>query len=283
MFIPKIAAVHDLSCVGRCSLSVIIPTLAKLGAQVCPLPTSILSSHLGGYHNISITDCTEKMSAIYGAWEQENINFDCIYTGYLASHAQISTVEEFIYRFSKDSLVVIDPVMGDHGKLYSKYTPDMQRAMRSLVHKARLITPNYTEACFLLEEEYIGTHRSLELAYSYLLRLADFGIEQVVITGIRLIDGRIANVAYDSSTQSFFTAYSPLVGANYPGTGDIFTSVLLGYLLLDLPLDIALLNASQFAYECISLTYSLNTPVREGVLLELLLDSLNKEGVGCEN
>ena len=115
MLIPKVAAVHDLSCFGRCSLSVIIPTLSRLGTQVCPLPTSLLSSHLGGYQNISITDCTQKMSEIYSAWQHEDINFDCIYTGYLASHDQISTVEEFIDKFSDESLVVIDPVMGDHG------------------------------------------------------------------------------------------------------------------------------------------------------------------------
>lgn len=283
MLIPKVAAVHDLSCFGRCSLSVIIPTLSRLGTQVCPLPTSILSSHLGGYKHISITDCTEKMAAIGQAWEQENISFDCIYTGYLASPDQISTVEEFIDNFSADSLVVIDPVMGDHGKLYSKYTPDMQQAMRRLINKARLITPNYTEACFLLDEEYLNVHSNLDLAYSYVVRLAELGIEQVVITGIHLTDNRIANVAYDRNTQSFFTAYSPKVPANYPGTGDIFTSVLLGYLLLDLPLDIALLNATKFAYECINLTYQQNTVPREGVLLELMLDALTREGIDCEN
>lgn len=282
MIIPKIAAVHDLSCFGRCSLSVIIPILSKLSTQVCPLPTSVLSTHLGGYSHISATDFTDKMTDIYTAWQSEQIQFNCIYTGYLASDAQIATVNDFIDKFNEHSLVVVDPVMGDNGKLYSKYTSQMQTAMRQLITRADIITPNYTEACFLLEEEYIAIHTNLDKIYSYLVRLAEFGSKKVVITGVHLADNSIANVAYDADTQEFFTTYSPKVPAHYPGTGDIFTSSLIGYLLLDFSLDMALLQATRFVYECIDLTYKLGTQPREGVLLESLLDMLTREGVTHE-
>lgn len=283
MIIPKIAAVHDLSCIGRCSLSVIIPILSKLSLQVCPLPTAILSSHLGGYEHISSTDCTNQMTDIYTAWQQENINFDYIYTGYLASSEQITTVNEFIDKFSKNALIVIDPVMGDNGRLYSKYTANMQQSMKQLITRADLITPNYTEACLLLDEKYIPLHDNLDQAYDYLLRLAEFGSKQVVITGIQLNDNRIANIAYDSSTQIFFTAYSAKIPVHYPGCGDVFTSTLLGYLSLNYSLDVALAYATKFVYTCVKLTHELSTPPREGVLLESLLDVLTKEGVALDN
>lgn len=283
MIIPKIAAVHDLSCIGRCSLSVIIPILSKLSLQVCPLPTAILSSHPGGYKHIANTDFTEQMTDIYTAWQQENINFGYIYTGYLASPEQITTVNEFINKFSQNTLVVIDPVMGDNGYLYSKHTPNMQQAMKQLITRADIITPNYTEACLLLDEEYIPIHDNLDQAYDYLLRLSAFGSKQVIITGIHLKDDRIANVAYDSYTQIFLTAYSPKIPVNYPGCGDIFTSVLIGYLSLNYSLDIALAYATRFVYSCVQLTHELNTPPREGVMLETLLDTLTKEGICLNN
>ena len=154
-FVPKVAAVHDISCFGRCSLTVIIPVLSAMGIQVCPLPTAVLSTHLGGFKELAFCDFTGYMPAFFHHWKKEGIAFNGIYSGFLASEEQIDIVQQFIDEFSPNQpLVVVDPVMGDEGKLYSIYTPQMQEQMKRLVRKADIITPNYTEACFLLGKTY---------------------------------------------------------------------------------------------------------------------------------
>ena len=143
--VKKVAAIHDLSCVGRCSLTVIMPILSCMGIQVCPLPTAILSTHLGGFRKVAFHDLTSEMPGFFGHWRSEGIVFDCLYSGFLASAEQISVVLEFIDSFSANRpLVLVDPVMGDDGKLYSVYTAKMQEHIRQLVRKADVITPNYT-------------------------------------------------------------------------------------------------------------------------------------------
>lgn len=274
MRIPKVVAVHDLSCYGRCSLSVIMPILANLQIQVCPLPTAVLSSHLGGYQNIAVMDFTEKLADIYHNWQKESLEFDCFYSGYLASPEQIKVVEAIFKSAPAHVLKVIDPVMGDHGKLYSKYTEKMQTEMRKFILNADLITPNYTEACFLLNENYQETLENLDIIYEYLLRIANWGIKQTIITGVNLSSGQIANVGYNSDSGMFFVSYSPKLPVHYPGTGDIFTSVLLGYILLGLDTSIALQRATEFVYRCIEETYTQGTPTREGVLLEQILSEV---------
>lgn len=275
MIIPKLAALHDLSCVGRCSLSVIMPILSNMQVQVCPLPTAVLSSHLGGYSNVASVDCTDNMQEIYTCWQKENISFDCLYTGYLDSHKQIDVVKDFLQKFkTQDTLVAIDPVMGDNGRLYSKYTSAMQQKMRELIVGADIITPNYTEACFLLNEQYQTCLQDENIIFDYLLRLADFAIEKVVITGIPLGEDCLVNMAYDKATGVFLQAKSPKLPVHYPGTGDIFTCVLLGYLLKDFDLGSALHGATEFVYKCIDLTYKNDTSPREGVLFEAVIGEI---------
>lgn len=271
MIIPKVVAVHDLSCYGRCSLSVIIPILSNLQVQVCPLPTTILSSHLGGYKNIAAVDLTDKLEEIDRNWQNEGLEFDCLYSGYLASPEQIKIVDTIFKKAKGNVLKVIDPVMGDHGKLYSKYTEEMQLEMRKFILNADIITPNYTEACFLLGEPYQEVQENLETIYEYLLRLAAWGIKNVIITGVNLASGQIANVGYNSDEEIFFVNKSPKIPVHYPGTGDVFTSVLLGYLLLGNDISIALQKATDFVYKCIEKTYEQQTPIREGILLEALI------------
>ncbi|MBP2658756.1 MAG: Phosphomethylpyrimidine kinase type, partial [Firmicutes bacterium] len=126
-FVPKVAAVHDISCFGRCSLTVIMPVLSAMGIQVCPLPTAVLSTHLGGFKDLAFCDFTNHMPDFFHHWKKEGITFHCIYSGFLASEEQIDVVQHFIDEFSSNHpLVVVDPVMGDEGKLYSIYTPHMQ-------------------------------------------------------------------------------------------------------------------------------------------------------------
>ena len=148
--IPRVAAIHDMSGFGRCALTVIIPVLSTLGIQVCPMPTAIMSTHTGGFSDISFTDLTDSMDAYMDHWKKIDLKFDGIYSGFLGSADQIEIVSRFIDTFDNgDTLVVIDPVMGDDGVLYQTYNNEMQNKMRQLVSKAHVITPNMTGNCIL--------------------------------------------------------------------------------------------------------------------------------------
>jgi pyridoxine kinase len=280
--IPRVAAVHDISCFGRCSLTVIIPILSSMGIQVCPLPTAIFSTHLGGFKDIAFCDFTDRMPAFYRHWKQEGITFDCIYSGFLASEQQIDTVTHFIDEFSGNQpLVLVDPVMGDEGRLYSVYTPTMQEHMKRLVSKADIITPNFTEACFLLGERYEEQVVEPERLKQWLIRLADFGPSIVIVTGIPLINQQIMNIGYERESGSFQEVVCEHIPARYPGTGDIFASVVAGALLYKLSLPVAMKLAADFVATAIKATFVAGTPAREGVLLESALPRLGEEWAKC--
>lgn len=285
--VPRVAAIHDLSCFGRCSLTVIMPILSAMGVQVCPLPTAVFSTHLGGFKDIAFCDFTERMPDFFHHWKKERIAFDCIYSGFLASEEQIQVVSQFIDAFSQNRpLVLVDPVMGDEGKLYSIFTPRMQERMRTLVAKADIITPNYTEACFLLGEPYREEPFEKETLKKWLVRLADFGPSMVIMTGIPLTKDTIFNMAYHREEDTFWEVSSLSIPARYPGTGDAFASVLAGALLHGQSLPAAMQMAADFVAMGIKNTYEAKTPTREGVLLEPALPWLclqmvakNKEDV----
>lgn len=268
---PRVAAVHDLSCFGRCSLTVIIPTLSCMGIQVCPLPTAILSTHLGGFKNVAFVDLTDQMADSFRHWQQENVTFDCIYSGFLASERQIDVVADFIDAFSPNRpLVLVDPVMGDKGKLYSVYTPRMQEQMHKLIQKADVITPNYTEACFLLGKPYEEDHVDPAALEDWLVALADLGPGRIVMTGIPQQE-KLLNLGFERSTGRFWQVASPRIPVSYPGTGDIFASMLAGALLQQSSLPDAIQKAAGFVEQAIRITFDAGTPVREGVLLEKAL------------
>ena len=156
---PKVAAIHDLSCFGRCALTVIIPTLSALGSQTVPIPTALLSTHTGGFENMFFADLSREMDEISNHFSSLGMEFDAVYSGFLGSEAQIGRVSSFIDKFAKKGApILVDPVMGDDGVLYSTYTKELGMGMRQLVQKADIITPNYTEACFLTETEYRSTN-----------------------------------------------------------------------------------------------------------------------------
>lgn len=270
--VPRIAAVHDMSCFGRCSLTVIMPILSCMGMQVCPLPTAVLSTHLGGFSEISFCDFTERMPAVYHHWQKEGIAFDCIYSGFLASEQQIDTVSDFIEKFSANKpMVLVDPVMGDEGKLYSVYTLQMREHMQRLVGKADIITPNFTEACFLLGEPYEEQGVDGAVLQEWLVRLAGFGPSIVVVTGIPAAGAQLMNIAYERSTGTFSQVVSEHIPVKYPGTGDIFASILAGALLARCPVPTAMQLAADFIAMTVKTTYEAGTPRREGVMLEKYL------------
>lgn len=274
-YVPRIAAVHDISCFGRCSLTVIMPILSVMGIQVCPLPTAVLSTHLGGFASLKFCDFTDHMPAFFQHWKREKLTFDCIYSGFLASEHQINIVNSFIEEFSQNKpLILVDPVMGDEGKLYSTYTTQMQERMKNLVKKADIITPNYTEACFLLGEPYQEICCNKDRMKEWLLRLAEFGPSIVVITGIPDKKEKVVNIGYDRKNRAFWEVSSNYIPVRYPGTGDVFASVLLGSLLSKDSLPTAMKRAADFVALAIKTTFDAQTPKREGVLLESVLPFL---------
>jgi len=275
---PRVAAIHDLSCFGRCALTVVMPTLSVMGYQVVPIPTALLSTHTGGFDGIHFRDLTADMDAIASHFSELGVSFRAIYTGFLGSAEQIETVSHFLDRFSAPvesapaPLILIDPVMGDDGALYSTYTPELMRGMRRLAARAQLLTPNLTEACFLTDTPWVDPRTlsedaALELAHSLLGRLEALCCGRIVITGIHLADGTLANVGRDLD-GSRFCVRRPHVGRPYPGTGDIFASVLLGALLDGRSFPKACEHAADFTGEVICDSAQHSTPARNGVALE---------------
>lgn len=276
--IKKVAAIHDLSGYGRAALTAIIPTLSTMGIQVCPLPTAILSNHTGGFNCHSYVDLTDSMEDYIEAWKKNGFSFECIYTGFLGSTRQIDIVSDFIDYFgNEENLVVVDPVMGDNGRLYSSFDEDIIPRMRKLAAKADLLTPNYTEAAFLLGEEEKPEAFDDEEAKRWLRKLSDLGPEIVVITSAPNPENEenTCVAAYDRGTGRFWKAGCKYIPASYPGTGDTFTSVVIGSLLNGDSLPVALDRATQFISQCIKASYGFDEPKRNGVLLERELGILN--------
>ncbi|MDD4084136.1 MAG: pyridoxamine kinase [Acidaminococcaceae bacterium] len=270
--LEKVVAIHDLSCVGRCSLTVVIPLLSALGVQVCPLPTAVLSSHSGGFAGVVCRNLTEEMELFTQQWSKNGLAFDSVYTGYLASVEQVDVARQVIHKFSgQGKLVLVDPVMGDDGKPYSLVTQELISDMRSLVAVADIITPNYTEACFLLKKDYLGSSVVWTDLLSWLPLLAAMGPEKVVITGIPAGDDLI-NLGYEKATGCIYVGKNKRIGERFPGTGDIFASVLLGKLLRQEGFGLALAKAGEFVGAAIEATLQAGLPVREGLVFEEMLD-----------
>jgi len=274
--VQKVAAIHDLSGFGRASLSVIIPIISSMGIQVCPVPTAILSTHTGGFEKYKFIDLTEHLEEYIEHWKALKIDFDCIYSGFLGSPRQIDIISRFIRHFStQESLIVIDPVMGDNGSLYQTMGQEMVEKMRQFIKNADIITPNFTEAAFLLNEEYKENINEKEVK-NWLGRLSEMGPKTVIITSVPDIPGRRNTevVAYDSINDRYWKVKCDYIPAFFPGTGDGFTSVIVGSLLQGDSLPVALDRAVQFISLAIRVSYGHTYPHREGVLLERVLDSL---------
>ncbi len=271
--LKRVAAIHDLSGVGRCSLSVIFPTLSVMGIQVCALPTALLSTHTNGFGEVVLKDMTDYIPDALRHYLAAGIDFDCVYSGFLASEEQVTHCLEVMDSF-RTALRVVDPVMGDGGKRYRTYNDALCRRMGELVAAADIITPNLTEASILLGIPYPQAPLTVGEAKQILVKLSQKGPKTVVITGVMLAAGEVCNIGYDREQNAFWRVPYEMIPRSYPGTGDIFASILTGGILLGDSLPIAMTRATAFCEYAIKTTFSYGSPTREGVMLEKCLPML---------
>lgn len=276
---PRVAAVHDLSGFGRCSLSIVMPTLSAMGVQCCPLPTAFLSTHTGGFTGNTFLDLTNQMAPVTEHWSREGVTFDAVYTGFMGSREQMTLTEEFIRAFKTEkNLVVIDPVMGDHGKPYRTYTPEMCSAMTELAAHADVLTPNRTEAAILLGVPYeVVSLNTEDACREWVRRLSDDGRRSVVLTGVSLAPDSVGAVCFDRDTRKISFVSAKKVDEQFHGTGDLFASVLTGALVRGKTLCDAAQMASDFVSITAARTAGQNIPKREGVDFEPLLWRLGQQ------
>ena len=280
--LPTALALHDLSCFGKCALTVIIPTLSAMGVQTVPIPTAFLSTHTGGFEGFYFEDLTGAMEKIADHLQDVGVEADAVYTGFLGSEEQISTVSRIIDRFGKADeegnkpLVLVDPVMGDDGRLYSTYTNKMVEGVKKLCEKADVITPNVTEACFLTGENFTDFSKATEneaKQYADFLcqKLLCLGAKKIVITGIHYGGNKVGTYGYDGESFLYGREH---VNKSYPGTGDLFASVLLGELLRNKEFKESVISASSFTRKVIEYSSRFETPTRNGVAFEPFLSEL---------
>ena len=272
MSTPRIAAIHDLSCFGRCSLTIALPVLSAMGCQCCPLPTALLSAHTGFPGN-TFLDLTVEMGHIAEHWAAMDLQFDAIYSGFLGSADQVDTVARFFDTFKKsDTAVIVDPVMGDHGTAYRTCTPELCRGMRVLAENSDVITPNLTEAALLLDRPYEEIRQSD--AYEVVRRLSLGGRRSVVLTGYSSESGQTGALCFDRDSGESKAVQTPREPQDFSGTGDLFASVLAGGVARGVPLFQAAQAAADFVRDCIARTLAEGLTEQDGVDFEPLLGQL---------
>jgi len=273
--VQKVAAIHDLSGFGRASLTVIIPILSRMGIQVCPLPTAVLSTH-SKFSDFHFVDLTEHLQPTIDHWKKLDLEFNAIYSGFLGSHKQIDIVMNFIDSFKNENqLVIVDPVLGDDGKLYTTFNDDHVKEMRNLVEKANIITPNLTEAALLLDKEIPEEISDNEIK-EWILELSEKGPQIVIITSVPEYKSQhiTSVIAYNKKGERFWKVSCNYLPANYPGTGDAFASVITGSLLQGDSLPIAMDRAVKFTSMGVRATFGYDYDTKNGILLERILDTL---------
>lgn len=272
MSTPRIAAIHDLSCFGRCSLTIALPVLSAMGCQCCPLPTALLSAHTGFPGN-TFLDLAAEMGRIAEHWAAMDLQFDAIYSGFLGSADQVDTVARFFDTFKKsDTAVIVDPVMGDHGTVYRTCTPELCRGMRVLAENSDVITPNLTEAALLLDRPYEEIRQSD--AYEVVRRLSLGGRRSVVLTGYSSESGQTGALCFDRDSGESKAVQTPREPQDFSGTGDLFASVLAGGVARGVPLFQAAQAAADFVRDCIARTLAEGLTEQDGVDFEPLLGQL---------
>ncbi len=244
--------IEDISCVGRCAATVALPALSCAGIHVSLLPTALLSAHTGGFGAVHKHDLTTDMQAILDHWADMPLRFDAIHVGYLSGAEQIPLVQRAIDRYrSEETLLFVDPVMGDWGKRYLGCSEDLANGFRALCRQADLIFPNRTEAALLLDRPYEKGADKPERLLCQLRGLLGLGARAAVITGVSTGDGFIGAAALDGNMTAPAIALQPQMTGNWPGTGDLFASAVESALLKGKNLERALDLGVKFLHQCL--------------------------------
>ncbi len=271
----RVAAIHDISGFGKCSLTVALPIISAAKIETAVIPTAVLSTHTGGFEGYTFRDLTEDILPIARHWKSENLKFDGIYTGYLGSKKQVGLVKETIKLLKdEDTLIVVDPVMGDHGKLYAGFDADFPAEMLTLCEQAHIIVPNVTEAAFMLGENYVAPPYTREYVSEVLTRLNAKTKTDIVLTGISFKEGELGAAVYKNGEIYYYMTQKE--NAIFHGTGDVFASALTAALLSGKTVFDAAKIAVDFTVLCIKKTFEENGDRRYGVNFEGCLMDLIK-------
>lgn len=285
----RIITVQDISCVGKCSLTVALPIISAMGVEAAILPTAVLSTHTM-FQGFTFHDLTNEITPICEHWKKEKITYDAIYTGYLGSFEQLDLMKKMFADFKgKKTLVVVDPCMADNGKLYTGFTQDFAFAMAKLAGLADVILPNMTEASFMLGVEYKAKGYDLDYVKDMLKKLASLGCKKVILKGIEFdnpqpgiknVKGKIGIACYDAKTKKFSFYFHEKQKTSFHGTGDIFASVVVASLMRGATLENSYKLAADFVEESIKETVSHKNHNTYGVDFEacfpFLLKKLNR-------
>ena len=263
----RVLAIHDISCVGKCSLTVALPIISATGIECSVLPTAVLSTHTGGFTGFTYRDLTEDVMPIVKHWETLDIKFDAIYTGFLGSFEQISLMMDIFDRM-KGAVKIVDPVMADGGKLYPIFDPSFPKEMRKLCEKADVIMPNITEATLILGEEYVEGPYTMEYIEALMDRLAALGPKKVILTGVHFDDEKLGAASLDTVTGERSFYFSDRIPGYYHGTGDVFGSAVVCALMNNKSLSDSVRIAVDFTVSSIQRTYDAKTDLRFGVNFE---------------
>lgn len=250
----RAVAINDISCMGKCSLTVALPIISSLGIETVVLPTAVLSSHTA-FEGFTFCDLTGEFAPITQHWKQRAEEFDCIYSGYLGSLRQIELVEHFIRDFkTEDTTVIIDPVLGDHGRLYTNFTKEFAESMAKLCAYADVITPNLTEAAFLLGREYVGEGYTEEYVKELLCELASLGAKKIILTGISFDEKRLGIACYDAASGEYSYYAGERIESMFHGTGDVWASSFTAAYVKGYDFAQAAKIATDFTVQCIKAT-----------------------------
>lgn len=263
----KIVTIQDVSCVGKCSITVALPIISSMGIETAVIPTAVLSTHTM-FNNFTYRDLSNDIPKIAEHWKKEKFEFDAIYTGYLGSIKQIDILKDFFNEFKTDNnFIFVDPVMGDEGKLYPGFNQEFALQMKEFCKMADIIAPNLTEVSYLLEKEYKENYTQEEIK-EILTELSKLGPKQVIITGVRFGENELGIMSYDREINKFFSYYKEKIPGKYHGTGDIFASTLVGAIVKGNTLEESLKIAVDYVWETINDTYLNNKETCYGVNFE---------------
>lgn len=264
-----VAAIHDISGFGKCSLTVALPILSSAGIETSIIPTAVLSTHTGGFTGFTYRDLTEDIIPFANHWQSLDLKFDAIYTGFLGSFEQLDIVGRIFDMFrTSDNLILVDPVMADNGKLYSIFPSEFPQGMRKLCEKADIIVPNMTEALLMLGEVFQEGPYTEEYINELLKRLSKIGPQKIVLTGVFFDDKNLGAATYDKTSGEISFISSERIPGYYHGTGDVFGSALLAALMNDFSLKEATRIAVDFTTGSIKRTADAGTDIRFGVDFE---------------